>query len=107
MLFGRVRLMLNRENFIDCWRCILWTEAASNVTLIENVVVKTIAKNAETFIVTKQEKLWAKLEDCAIPCKWLACTNSHANGSYHVLNSKTRQAKLTPDTVYIKKSNFH
>ena len=54
------------------------------------MILSHLQKFAEKCMVTKVEKLKAKLENAAIPCIWLGYANSHAFGTYCMLNPKTR-----------------
>ena len=94
-LCGQVRSILNGGNFIDSWRG-LCAGAANTASLFKNCIIKTgneksafqqlfgteetktilsaFQKFGEKFIMMKQQKGKAKLENCVIPCIWLGYT---------------------------------
>ena len=58
-------------------------------------------------IVVKQEKLKAKLNNCALPCIWLGYANSHAGDIHQVLIPTTCKVILTRTVAFMKILYFH
>ena len=69
-------------------------------------ILSSVQNVGEKFIMTKQEQSKANLENHTLPCTWLGYADSHAIGTYHMQNPKTRQVILTQDAVFMKKSYF-
>jgi hypothetical protein len=124
-LWGRVRAMMEGAQLSKAQRRVMWSEAANTATDFETYFpvlgdshgsaskffgkgYKSIVDSPKIFgeacIITKHEKIKAKLADRGKLCMWMGYAKDHKAGTYRIYNPTTRKLFLSRDVTFLRKS---
>ena len=123
-LYGRVRSMMNAARLTGALRTGLWAECARTATNLDNIDCDNqekvprykrfmkedykgfqhIQKFGEVGIMTKREKLKAKIKNRGIPCLYLGHADGHGSDVARLLKLETKKVVRSRDLRWLNKT---